>query len=277
MPIFFIGNDTLRMIAHQLTLLMSVIFSYLAFFRYRDDDQLNNDYRRKVIPKLLNQLNAKYKYYPRAKILAKEFLSSGLYYSKLNKIYRHDLVLGLVNKASFSMSFIKAQKREFIGKSGITGTQNTTMITKFQGLHYVFKVPINFSGKTLILPLAPTNSKEVDDINNHNLIARSNKKSTSRYKTANEKFDREFAVFTSLEKEAADFLTPKRIKAKLEINELFNNSIAMSFSGAFVFLHAHTNQEVFKVDIAKPIDVDQVANNYLNLRIALKAVWLLLR
>lgn len=275
-PAFFITNEALRLIVHQLILLSNIILSYLAFFRFRDDDRLYWDYRRKVIPRLLRHINSKYKYYPNARIHAKEFVSSGLYYSKLNKLTRTDLILGLFNKAAFSLSYVKAQTREFIGKSGITGTANNTMITRFQGLHYVFKVPLRFTGKTLILPLGKTQNRELDEMNVFNLHAREKSKGTRRIFSGNHEFDSQFAIFTSFEKEARNFLNEKRISDLMEISGLFRNTIALSFFGSFVFLHAHTGEEVFKVDVSKPIDIDQVADNYLNLKIALEAVRILL-
>ena len=266
----------MRSISHQLTLLLNLVFSYLAFFRFKEDDRLYYDYRKKIFPKLLNQINSKYRYYPRAKIHAKEFVSSGLYYNKLNKLSREDLVLGLVNKAAFSMSYVKAQTREFVGKSGITGTANNTMITRFQGLHYVFKVPLQFKGKTLFLPLTKTNNRDVDQMNEHNLEARMKKKTTKRIFSGNKEFDTHFAIFSSFEREAREFLTEKRMQEILDLRSHYNNTIALSFFGSFLFLHVHTRQEVFKVDVNKPIDVDQVVDNYINLKIALKAVWVLL-
>jgi hypothetical protein len=275
-PAFFIPQLDIRSIIHQLLIMINLGLSYLAFFRYRNDDGLFNDYRKKIIPLLLAQINPKYKYAPGGKILAKEFVASGLYYGPIHSLVRKDLILGMFGKAAFSMSYVKAQKREFVGKSGITGTHNTTMLTRFQGLHYVFKVPLTFSGKTMIMPIKPTSSKEVDEINAFNFKKRSVMEQSRRVQTGNRQFDEQFAVFTSFEKEAHAFLTEKRIKSLLEVNDLFKNSIAVSFYNSFVFLQAHTNQEVFKLDLTKPITTKQVAENYINLRIALQAVQILL-
>jgi hypothetical protein len=275
-PVFFIPHLVARSIAHQLLLLLNLGLSYLAFFRYRNDDRLFNDYRRKIIPVLLAQISPKYKYAPAGKILAKEFVASGLYYGPLHSLVRKDLILGLFEKAAFSLSYVKAQKQEFIGKSGITGTANSTMITRFQGLHYVFKVPITFTGKTMIMPIKSTMLKEVDDINTYNLNTRAANVHSKRIQTGNPAFDERFAVFTSFEKEARAFLSEKRMKSIIEVEGLFRNTIALSFYNSFVFMQAHTNQEIFKLDLSKPITTSQVAENYLNLRIALKAVRILL-
>ena len=268
--------DLLRNILHQILLLANASLSYLAFFRFKDDEKLYSDYRKRIIPVLLNSIEPSYKYRPSAKIYAKEFLLSGLYHSKLNKLTRQDRILGIYKKAAFSMSFVKAQSREFIGRSGITGTRNTTYITHFQGLHYVFKVPVNFTGKTVVLPIANTDNMDVNEKNEYNLRRLVKNEKKKKIILRNQQFDDSFAVFTNYEKEARNFLSEKRIKSILHINALFKYSVALSFFGNVVFLHAHTDREVFTLNLSKPIDEQQVLNNYINLKIGLDAMKILL-
>ena len=220
-----------------LLVLVGGVYTAIKYYKYR------NNFKEKVVTKVVNLINPDYNYNPDRHIELNDFNNSKLFTTKADRCTGDDFISGKIEDTDFKFSELSAKYKT-------TSTQNNQTKTEwhdiFRGLFFHADFNKHIQGTTYVLP--DTAEKLLGK------FGQKFQKSFSRgdlVKLENPEFEKLFVVYSSGQVEARYILTPVMMEAMVSICKKYKRKLYFSFIGERVYCAVKFNKGLFEPRIRK--------------------------
>lgn len=237
MPYFLFEVLNFEREAWLLTLLPFITLIIIGFAKRKKlKTQLRDDYKVQIISKIVKFIDPSLAFYYNERIANKEFIQSGIYAQKPDRISGEDLVSGTVGKTNIIFSELHAQYKT-------TSKEGVRWHTIFRGVFLVADFHKHFNSETYVLP-----DRWERWLGNfaRKLQSMGSRGRRQLAEMENQAFEKAFRVYTRDQIEARYILSPSLMERMLNFKEKAGRPVAFSFVNSKMFAAVSLQKNLFE-------------------------------
>lgn len=218
-------------------ILSGLVYVFIKYVKYR------NQFKEKVVSKIIKLINPDYKYDANRHIDVYEFNNSKIFSKKAERCQGDDFVYGKIENTDFKFSELKAQYKTVSTEDGKTKTEWHSI---FRGLFFHADFNKIIQGTTYVMPdtaekLLGKFGQKFQEMSGPDKLV----------KLENPEFEKLFAVYSSNQIEARYILTPVMMESIVEISKKYGRKMYFSFTCDRVYCAIKFNKALFEPRIRK--------------------------
>ncbi len=235
-------------IGTQVLFVLGLVFIFLfivsLWFTNKKFKRYKIDFKNNVVKKIVELIDAKWKYEPGSFINQSEYVQSGLFKKPWDRYRGDDLIYGVIDKTDFRLSELHTEYKTVTVDSKGQRTEHWHTIFKGLFAHADFNKEIK--GKTLVLPDVAERifgkfGQKLQKIGSKGQLV----------KLENIEFEKYFVVYSDDQIEARYILTPRMMEAIVNIRNQLRKEIYISFIGSRVYLAISFTKNLFEPRILR--------------------------
>ncbi len=263
-------NFNWRMIWNKANWILYVIFGIASlwgmYIRYKNRvaREFQRDYKEKVIRKIVQYIDPKFRYQPYGKISQKDFNTCGIFPFPADQYHGDDLVSGIHNEET-EFSFSEVNAKRYVRDH----RRRPHLVPIFKGLFFKADFNKNFKFITVVLP--DTTEKLFGDFGQK--LQGGNLLREELVKLENPEFEKEFSVYSDDQTEARYLLSPKLMERILAYKKKHDERLSISFSNSQIYLAIPRSKDLFEPSYFKSLDrYEDIEKYYEDMQMAVDIV-----
>jgi hypothetical protein len=233
------------------TLILSIVITYFSRGKITKEFKLNV-----ILPSINNRENINYAH--DKSVTKYEFINSEIYSAgKVDRFKGEDLFYGKRGKTTYKFSEVHAEERRT--RTDSKGRTKTYYVTVFKGIFMMADFNKHLTTTTRVI--------KGGDGFFEKLFA-----GKTKVTLENPIFEKIFNTYSTNQVEARYILSPAMMERILELQELFDTKINLSFTGNHVYLAINIYTNHFEPKLGKKIDVKQLERIYQEIEACLKII-----
>lgn len=237
------------MMAAVITAAVFVIADIIAFVHfYGKKKELNGLFKFLVVKKIIEFADPGLKYSPAGYVSQGLFAASGIYNQSIDRYEGEDLICGTYNNVELQFSEIKVCYKQTTRDS--KGNTHTTYVPFFDGVFFVADFNKDFKSTTLVLP--DTTESIFGQLVGNFLQKCNIMRSGKLIRMEDSEFEKCFVVYGADDIESRYILTPKIMRAMIDIRERLSNAVAFAFVGSRIFITIPNSRNLFEMESLVP-------------------------
>ena len=199
-----------------LLFVFSMLHRTLYFINRKKIKNFENEYKTRILRPVLNRFFPGCSYFPNKEIESSHFRNLG--FSSFDRYYSNDFISGMYNDINFCSADVKLIKES-----------NDSTYRLFNGRWVILDLNLDFKDKIEIYPRKKKRAYRTNYIFKKEIV-------NKEYKTSNEKFNDEFAVFGASQEVIDRVLTPEFLNNLLNFSKTTDkNLIVILYQGSLNF------------------------------------------
>ena len=226
------------------------------------------EYKKVVIPRLLQSIDEGLKYEPGAGISMGTFIGTELFSTNPNRYETEDLIHGNYGKTYLQLAEIEAKERRT--RTDSNGKTKTYYVTIFKGLMLIADFHKDFHGRTFIFP-----DKAEKTFGNVGRFFQKmgGRSETNLIRLEDPEFENAFAVYSTDEVEARYILSTAMLRRILDLRERFGKEVRLGFKDSCLTLAVPHGSSYLEPSTSRPAtDASQIEGMLLELKYFLETI-----
>ncbi|MEC5127020.1 DUF3137 domain-containing protein [Verrucomicrobiales bacterium BCK34] len=226
------------------------------------------DYKKAVIPGLLQSIDKSLNYDPGAGISPGAFQDTELFTTSPDRYKTEDLIHGTYGKTFLQLAEINAEERRT--RTDSDGKTKTYYVTIFKGLMLIADFHKDFHGRTFVFP-----DKAEKTFGNVGRFFQKmgGRRETSLIRLEDPGFEEAFAVYSTDEVEARYILSTAMLRRILDLRDRFGKEVRLGFKDSCLTLAVPHNESYLEPNTARPAtDTSQIGGMLFELKYFLETI-----
>lgn len=236
--------------------LLFIVAAMLIHFKFPDADDMNNEYRRTILPLLVRDTLPGWQSASEHRLSLTEIVGTGLFRDRANQVVQEDYFAGPAGNATAKIYEVIIRHRglrRLPRARGSPGGYEAEVTNRFYGYFFFLSPLPAFSSRCWIFPRERKARGETDDWAKITGEAFAAMEYQHVVATGNPGFDETFIVFSENPSATKSFLTDSILKNISDAHTLFPGNCAFSFTGSRLYVMAGFSHD--PLDVVKGLRI----------------------